>query len=117
MDGIGGDDGEWVDGYGTWEVTVKGPNLIRELGKGGIVVVCWPLRFYGDCIVEVGSRRQRNATQLSICRRQHCTRDVMRITDQDETIGQLNRSDHLRKYRKNDEESHFVIVGFDCSVI
>jgi hypothetical protein len=31
-----------LEGYGTWEVTVKGPNLIRELGKGGIVVVRWP---------------------------------------------------------------------------
>lgn len=27
-----------LGGYGTCEVTVKGPNLIRELGKGGIVV-------------------------------------------------------------------------------
>lgn len=32
--------GEWVGDYGTCEVTVKGPNLIRELGKGGIVVIC-----------------------------------------------------------------------------
>lgn len=31
--------GLFTGGYGTWEVTVKGPNLIRELGKGGIVVV------------------------------------------------------------------------------
>lgn len=30
----------WVGGYGTWEVTVKGPNFMRELGKGGIVAVC-----------------------------------------------------------------------------
>lgn len=36
----GGVDVDGTGGYDTCEVTVKGPNLIRELGKGGIVVVC-----------------------------------------------------------------------------
>lgn len=32
-------------GYGTCEVTVKGPNLMRRPGKGGIVAVLYWLMF------------------------------------------------------------------------